>query len=191
MNKYFNLSFNDRKLPYYTRRKIITFCFRFAIPRRRENSRRVTHRAEETGATWKTRRPATSKRAGSKVKTIAYNWHMKFKGGVTRRTGGKAGGSLNTPAVFEPLFFSRPSASLEIYISSLLSVYPASFKEPLVAILPLPYPRIPVNLPFVPTPFDTAPRGTRSTSFCATQRQSSIYGADYASLADNRKYAIE
>lgn len=70
------------------------------------------------------------KRAGSKVKTIAYNWHMKFKGGVTRRTGGKAGGSLNTPAVFEPLFFSRPSASLEIYISSLLlelSVYPAFF----------------------------------------------------------------
>lgn len=55
---------------------------------------------------------------------------MKFKGGVTRRTGGKAGGSLNTPAVFEPLFFSRPSASLEIYISSLLlelSVYPAFF----------------------------------------------------------------
>jgi len=121
---------------------------------------------------------------------------MKFKGGVTRRVG-KAGGSLNTPAVFEPLFFSRPSASLEIYISSLLlelSVYPASFKEPLVAMLPLPYrhPRTPVNLPFaLPTPFDTIPRRTRSTSFCATQRQSSIYGADYASLADNRKYAIE
>lgn len=92
--------------------------------------RRETHRAEETGATSKTRRPATSEHAGSKVKTIAYNWHMKFKGGVIRRTGGKAGGSLNTPAVFEPLFFSRPSASLEIYISSLLlelSVYPAFF----------------------------------------------------------------
>lgn len=82
---------------------------------------------------------------------------MKFKGGVTRRTGGKAGGSLNTPAVFEPLFFSRPSASLEIYISSLLSVYPASFKEPLVAILPLPYPRIPVILPFVPNPLRYRP----------------------------------
>lgn len=77
--------------------------------------------------------PTTSgKRAGSKVKTIAYNWHMKFKGGVARRAGGKAGGSLNIPAVFEPLFFSRPSASLEIYISSLpalleLSVYSAFF----------------------------------------------------------------
>lgn len=67
--------------------------------------------------------------AGSKVKTIAYNWHMKFKGGAACCAGGKAG-SLNIPAMFEPLFFSRPSASLEIYISSLLlelSVYPAFF----------------------------------------------------------------
>lgn len=55
---------------------------------------------------------------------------MKFKEGVARCAGGKAGGSLNIPAVFEPLFFSRPSASMEIYISSLLpelSVYPAFF----------------------------------------------------------------
>lgn len=104
LKKYFNLSFNDREFPRYAG-KSSRSVFRFAIPRRREDF--ATHRAEETGATSKTRRPATSpERAGSKVKTIAYNWHMKFKGGLTRRTGGKAGGSLNTPAVFEPLFFS-------------------------------------------------------------------------------------
>lgn len=116
--------------------------------RRREDSRCKTHRAEETGATWKTRRPATSESAGSKVKTIAYNWHMKFKGGVACRAGGKAGGSLNIPAVFEPLFFSRPSASLEIYISSLLCwnclFIPLSFKESLVAMLPLSYSHTPI-----------------------------------------------
>lgn len=65
---------------------------------------------------------------------------MKFKGGAAALTaGGKVGGSLNIPAVFEPLFFSRPSASLEIYISSLPPLLsdclfiPLSFKEPLVA----------------------------------------------------------
>jgi hypothetical protein len=73
---------------------------------------------------------------------------MKFKegGAVARRAGGKAGGSLNIPAVFEPLFFSRPSASLEIYISSLplwnCLFIPLSFKE-LLAILPLPCRQLP------------------------------------------------
>lgn len=71
----------------YTQRNSSRSVFASRSSRRRSgDSRRETHRAEETGATWKTRRPATS---GSKVKTIAYNWHMKFKGGIARRAGGR------------------------------------------------------------------------------------------------------
>lgn len=69
---------------------------------------------------------------------------MKFKEARGRGgAGGRASRSLNIPTVFEPLFFSLPSSSLEIYISSLLLRWnclfiPLSFKEPLVAI-PFPF----------------------------------------------------
>jgi len=137
---------------------------------------RVTHRAEETSATSKTRRSATSERAGCRVKTIAYNWHMKFKGGVTRRAvrvERPAAHSIH-PRCSSPYSFlvlpPRWKFTFPPCCWNCLFI-PLSFKEPLVAILPLPYrPRIPVNLPFAPpTPFDTALRRTRSTSSRATE----------------------
>lgn len=94
-----------------------------------------------------------ARKRGGKVKTIAHNWHMKFKEARARRRGWK-GQSLTQythATVFEPLFFSLPSSSLEIYISSLLELLnclfiPLSFKEPLVAIPPTLLPS-PSNLP--------------------------------------------
>lgn len=177
-----------------------------------------------------------ARKRGGKVKTIAHNWHMKFKEARARRRGWK-GQSLTQythATVFEPLFFSLPSSSLEIYISSLLELLnylfiPLSFKEPLVAIPPTLLPS-PSNLPdglTSPTHPPTRPplpsfrilfpspsrQPSSHASFLlsfpvpspiavshepAATSSSSLYTEtilylrrDYASLADNRKYAVE
>lgn len=156
-----------------------------------ENTRCETHRAEETGATLQTRDAATLVRAGSKVKTIAYNWHMKFKGEgwqrvrVERPTVHSIYPRCSSPYSFLVLpprwkFTFPPCCWNCLFI-------PFSFKEPLVAIplstllsfslflLSSPYTF--VNPSFAPpATLDTALREARSTSSYATLRQSSIYG---------------
>lgn len=195
------------------------------VERRRRRRRRKASKRERRGIN----RPGCHGRArkrGGKVKTIAHNWHMKFKEARARRRGWK-GQSLTQythATVFEPLFFSLPSSSLEIYISSLLELLnclfiPLSFKEPLVAIPSLRQTPSDVltSLTHPPPPFEfyshllpANPRLTHRFSFLsvpslvpvshepAATSSSSLYTEtilylrrDYASLADNRKYAIE
>lgn len=148
------------------------------------------------------------RKRGGKVKTIAHNWHMKFKEARARRRGWK-GQSLTQythATVFEPLFFSLPSSSLEIYISSLLELLnclfiPLSFKEPLVAIpspsslrqtpqrpppspllsnfIPISFPRLTHRFSFLSVPSLIAvchEPAATSSSSLSIQRQSSIYG---------------
>lgn len=163
------------------------------------------------------------RKRGGKVKTIAHNWHMKFKEARARRRGWK-GQSLTQythATVFEPLFFSLPSSSLEIYISSLLELLnclfiPLSFKEPLVAI-PSPYspPNPPTFSPPLSPSFEfyshllpsshasfllslrsfphrSLPRTRSHLVLLSIYTETILYlRRDYASLADNRKYAIE
>lgn len=133
---------------------------------------------------------------------------MKFKEARARRRGWK-GQSLTQythATVFEPLFFSLPSSSLEIYISSLLELLnclfiPLSFKEPLVAIpspsslrqtpqrpppspllsnfIPISFPRLTHRFSFLSVPSLIAvchEPAATSSSSLSIQRQSSIYG---------------
>lgn len=145
------------------------------------------------------------RKRGGKVKTIAHNWHMKFKEARARRRGWK-GQSLTQythATVFEPLFFSLPSSSLEIYISSLLELLnclfiPLSFKEPLVAIpspsslrqtpqrpppspllsnfIPISFPRLTHRFSFLSVPSLIAVSHEPAATSLSIQRQSSIYG---------------
>lgn len=160
--------------------------------------------------------------SGGKVKTIAHNWHMKFKEARARRRGWK-GQSLTQythAPVFEPLFFSLPSSSLEIYISSLLARTVCLSRFLLKSrwwLCPIPCstakPSPPSNFIHPPPPLSfprrfsfsfvlssVCERGektevrlprTRSTSSSAYTETILHLRRDYASLADNRKYAIE
>ena len=153
---------------------------------------------------------------GGKVKTIAHNWHMKFKEARARRRGveGPVAHSIYPRSAVRALilFSSFQFAGNLHFLPPCWNCLfiPLSFKEPLVAIpQPPPTPSVLAARPLwnfisisLPPTVASHRRATERLVVASATKPAAPHlplyretilhlRRDYASLADNRKYAIE